>query len=451
MRLLHMSRASVALVALVGLTSMADAQVPANPGGESGNLGLAALRSSSSSSSSGWHHHSPHRGVMVDDDGLQCRHAAYTTIQDAVDAGAGKIQVCAGTYPENVLIPAGAKITLEGYGHGEARVTGVAGSAGPIIDVEAGSNVTIRKLTVDGESALAGGTVVGIRYTEASGTVERVKVLNIRNASGSSQGSGIQVLSTGPKAKLTVTKSRVENYTRSGIIGNGDGADIRVTYNTVIGPVLPRVWAPNGIQVSRDAKGQVTRNKVDSNISPNPNGGAGSGILAFCPGRTTIQSNTVTGGDLGISIADTAKARVQSNNVSRTNFEAISLQLLGDYFGDLGCTPPVSPVEDNTVSSNYAHDNLLDGISFSNFDGSGTATGSPNNNLISYNKIRDNGGDGIHVYTGTDNRFYRNRVSGSGSGTNAVDDSLGGGTAGTANTWIANNCQPGMPAGICAF
>ena len=69
---------------------------------------------------------------------------------------------------------------------------------------------------------MAGGVVWGIRYSDADGKIKDVEVLNIRNDTGASQGVGIRAESTaGAKAKVRVMKSRVDNYTRVGINGNG--------------------------------------------------------------------------------------------------------------------------------------------------------------------------------------------------------------------------------------
>lgn len=381
--------------------------------------------------------------VVVDDGGG----ADFTTIQDAVNSGAKKIIVRAGTYAENVTIGPNANVTLDGDGSGSTWVTGVAGTAGPIINVLAGSKVIIEDLAVDGGSAMAGGTVYGILYDQANGTIEDVEVRNIRDASGGAQGVGIRVQSSGTVAKVTVDECVVSNYTRAGINGNGPGVKLTIRQSTVSGPVLPRVWAPNGIQISRGAEGTVKNNHVDNNPSPNPPGGAGSGILLFCAGPTLVQSNKVTSADLGIGIADNANGKVLNNEIEDSAFDGISLQFIGLYYGaPLGCDPSVSPTHDNLVQNNKIKNSVYDGISFANYDLASAPT-TPNDNRILTNQIEGSGFDGIHVYDGAGNQLSKNRIETSG-GTDAVDDTIGGGTAGTANTWTKNKGATSVPPGL---
>lgn len=379
--------------------------------------------------------------VVVDDDGGE----DFTTIQDAVDSGAEKIIIRAGTYAENVTIPGGSDVTLEGSGVGATNVTGVAGTNGPIIDVLPGSKVVIKELTVDGGSAMSGGTDYGIRYEESDGRIKNVEVKNIRNASGSAQGIGIRVSSSGAKAKVRVEKTIVSNYTRVGIYGNGVGVKLTVKKCDIDGPVLPRVWAPNGIQISRGAEAKVRGNEVNNNPSPNPPGGAGSGILLFCAGPTNVKNNTVRAADLGIAVADNDGAKILNNDIYDSVFDGISLQFIGLFWGDIGCG--VTPPENNLIKNNDIKDSGDTGVSLVNFDPTTIST-TPNNNLIIINDIQGSAVEGIHIWDGADNRIFNNDISGSGS-TDSVDDTSGAGTAGTANTWKNNSCSSSTPAGLC--
>ncbi len=411
-----------------------------------------------------------------------CPGTLCSSIQDAVDTGKAYIRVCAGTYPEDVIIGPGVKV-LKGDGPGRTVVTGIAGTAGPIIEVLAGSNVRIQGLTVDGRSAMSAGNsddpddsddpngpVYGIRYSDASGAIKHVEVLNIRNQSGSDQGIGIRVQTSdsSQRAKVVVASSKVKNYTRVGINGNGEGVHLTALFNKVAGPSGYKLWAPNGIQIARGAKGNVVANYVDNNPSPNVPGGAGSGILLFCAGETTVAGNTVTRADLGIALADQANAHVAGNLVKDAYFDGISLQFLGLYFGDIGCTSldAPKPVENNRVVANHVRDSGDTGVSLVNFDYD-RAPYTPNDNLLMFNKIRGSGdgasdaeNDGIHVFTFTEpgdsspsyeptgNTFELNTIKDS-TDKDAVDETRNSGSAGTANIWNRNRCTSADPTGLC--
>jgi parallel beta-helix repeat protein len=377
--------------------------------------------------------------LVVDDDGVECPNADFTTIQAAVDAAAAEpgtqeIRVCKGMYAENVSIGLDNSVVIFGDGVGLTVVKGVAGTAGPIINAADAVQVDIRNLTVDGMSAMANVSVCnGIRYQQTSGTIQDVAVLNIRNASGSCQGIGIRAESTGQSINVQVQDTHVENFTRVGINGNGEGVKIKIVANDVVGPVDPKVWAPNGIQVARGASGTVKNNDISDAISPNPSGGAGSGIILFCAGKSTVTNNQISNSDLGIAIADNANAKVSNNDVDGSLFEAFSLQYIGTLFGDLGCPLFPSPTEKNKLINNKATASTENGVSLAGFDPMNASI--PTTNIIKKTDIKDSGIDGIHVFSGEKNRFIKNDIGSSGN-LDIVDDTIP-----TPNTWRKNACH----------
>ncbi len=389
--------------------------------------------------------------LLVDDDLAQCPAAQFTSIQTAVTAAAAtpgtqKIRVCAGTYPENVSIGPGNSLEIVGDGTAKTFITGVAGTAGPIIGADKAGRVTVEDLTIDAKGALQGAVVFCVQYRETDGVIKNVAVLNARNPDGSSQGIGIRVESTGAPTDVRIEDNLVQNFTRAGISANGLGVTVHVEGNTVVGPVPPKVWAPNGIQISRGAQGVVEGNEVRDATSPNPPGGAGSGILLFCAGPSTVQGNEVLGSDLGIALGDNADGRVIGNEVRDSVFDAYSLQFIGTLFGPLGCPAFPSPTTNNLLEGNKAFGSGENGVSIASFDPTNPAP--PSGNRIVETEIRNSGIDGIRVFDGTGNLFAGNSISGSGEH-DAHDDTVGTGTAGTANTWEANDCVTSQPPGLC--
>ena len=395
--------------------------------------------------------------LLVDDNMAQCP-GALPTIQAAVNMaallpGRQKIRVCAGTYGENVLIGVGNGVDIFGDGPGVTVVTGMPATPGPVFDATGAGRVTIENLTVNANSMLAGGTVRGIRFTNTDGRVQDTQVLNIRDASGGSQGLAISVISSAGQSEVHVWENDLDNFTRVGVLVSGEGASVHVKGNRIEGPDAPRVWAPNGIQISRGSHGVVLDNDVTNIPSPAPPNGAGSGIILFCSGKATVQGNRVSNADIGITIADTEGASIIGNEVQDANFDGISLQFLGFVFGPLGCPndPAPSPVRKNLINNNVLLDSGEVGISLANFDDV-TLPNQPEDNLISNNQIEHSGNEGIHVFNTvanpSDNSFVKNVIRDS-VGFDADDDTQGDGTAGTANNWHANRCIKDDPDGLC--
>lgn len=399
--------------------------------------------------------------LLVDDDGLDCPDAAYSTVQAAVDAaalipGVQTIRVCAGTYPENVLIgPGSNSVTIVGEGVALTRITGGGGVPGtPIIDIMRAGRVELKKLTVDGGGAMVPDpdfVVRGVRFTETNGLVEDVHVLNIRTAAGG-QGLALRVdsslVANSLAANVRVERTRVENYTRVGIMANGINTRVTVTDSVVIGPAGPTSWAANGMQISRGAQGQIKDNVVSGAASPVPPAGTGTGILLFCAGKSTVEGNDVSASDVGVSVTDTERARVLRNTLHDNNFDGATIETLGLYYGvDLGCPGGAKAPTNNIVDRNTMKDNAVNGVSVYSSD---LLTGVPTKNRITGNTISGSANFGIGIYNGSANVLSANRITTSGV-FDASDATLGGGTAGTANTWAANRCLTDSPDGLCAL
>src|SRR5712692_2967709 len=93
--------------------------------------------------------------LIVDDDGLDCPNFQYMTIQAAVNAAmpGDTIKVCAGTYMEQVTIPAGKdNLTLFSAPDLQAVIKAPLVMTGPeaIVRVNGAYNVTIRHFTITG-------------------------------------------------------------------------------------------------------------------------------------------------------------------------------------------------------------------------------------------------------------------------------------------------------------
>jgi len=298
--------------------------------------------------------------LIVDDDGLDCPNRQYMTIQAAVDAAmpGDKIKVCAGTYMEQVTIPAGKDgLTLFAEAAFQAVIKAPPVMTGQmvIVRVNGAQDVTIRHFTITGPG---GGPCNSIRYgvfvdDGGSALITDNHITEIQDTpfSGCQNGLGVAVGRTlmpdGPTTgSATVVHNLIDKYQKGGVLVDNASSSAEVAYNEVVGAGPTAVIAQNGIQVSRGADGDVHHNKV-SQPDYIPTTDEATGILLFSD----------------------PKARVHHNDV---------------FLNEVGIALFVVTASNAEVSYNNSRNNLSDGIH---------AYDSTSGNLIAYNKAFENGMD----------------------------------------------------------
>ncbi|MFZ0479983.1 MAG: hypothetical protein WAL71_12610 [Terriglobales bacterium] len=347
---------------------------------------------------------------------------SYATIGAAVSAVAADttIDVCPGTYPEQVVIK--KRLTLTGVQSGSSAAAVVvppsSGLVANVYDIYGDHNavqiavldaasVTISNLTVDGSgNGLSGcGTdIQGIYFQNSTGTISNNAVRNqILTGSdlGCQDGLAINVESNGGTPAVTIKDNSVRNYQKNGITASGlgsgaPGPKVTVTGNTVIGIGATPAIAQNGIQIGFGATAKVTDNYVADDVYT---GGywASSGILIYASAGVTASSNTAesaqysitTDSDPTYGVAD--GATISSNHIGG-----------GDDAIDL-CS------NNNSATSNTVYGSTQDGIHSDDTCSSGAVV-SGNNNTITGNTINE-ACAGILLGTGTGttsspNTFY---------------------------------------------
>jgi Periplasmic copper-binding protein (NosD) len=215
----------------------------------------------------------------------------------AVLAGA-TVDVCPGTYPEQVTIT--TPLTLLGVSNGNANAAvvtvpgggliqnGTASLSGPHatqILVQDVGPVTINGLTVDGSSnnCPPPGNVDGIAYLSNSGTAfGKVTNSSVRNTSNnvSCSAPGNAIYGEGGSSNpLTVQGNTVRGFSGNGIsfVSNQTGT---ILSNTIVGGTTGIVLnsTPTGVK--------ATGNNVSA---------GGSGITLTSANSATVQTNTITG------------------------------------------------------------------------------------------------------------------------------------------------------------
>ena len=273
--------------------------------------------------------------------------SSHSTIQSAVNSADGNdtVYIRNGSYTEQVFVGTG-KDSLTILGQSEAGVvihaptTGLTSfatdpNANPVnrqlfsVVTVAGSDlVTIRNLTVDGDSQagqVAGsGDFNGIAYVNSSGTVEDVTVREIRDTlAGPTQVSGNQrgnaVLATytaGSPKQFNLIDSTITDYQKTGVVMRN--ATVNLDDNTVTGFGVQDSQAQNGIQLSSGSTGIVNNNHISA-LGLTSGAASASGILLFNAGIVSITGNGYTGTaveDIAIALVNTSGTTISGNIIT---------------------------------------------------------------------------------------------------------------------------------------
>ena len=339
---------------------------------------------------------------MVDDDGAadpgNCDGAGTVsaTIQGAVTAVAAgtKIDVCPGTYTEQVSVTGAAKnnVELRSVTPQQAVIKAPATMADPgdIVRVNGASDVAIRDFAISGPlpNALFCSTFVrsGIRVDGGgSATIDGNQISEIRAADANLRGcqNGIAIMvgrnSESTSGTATITNNVIGAFQKGGILVDGADSSADVGLNQVTGEGPVNYIAQNGVQISRGATGHVAGNTVQDHTYSLAPTSSSSGILVFQPGAgLVINNNDVRENDDNIPLFTASGVVVQQNAVRNSTF--------------------------------------YDGL-FADGDTSGNQFAQ---NVASNNDLFD-----------------------------CEDLSIGGGTSGTANSWSGNIGTTAVPPGIC--
>lgn len=270
--------------------------------------------------------------LVVDDDKVQCPNAAFSNIQDAVDAATpgAVIRVCPGNYAEQVAIHKPLTIAADSGavlmpGTMKQNTTSLFDGAplATAILVTDTTDVTIEGLIVDGANNGVGQCsprIFGIAFQNASGEISRVAIRNFRlgtGLGGCQSGTGIFVQSGGGGiSNVEIEKSTIHDFQKNGITADEVGTQVSVHGNVVTGIGPTAGAAQNGIQIGFGASGHVMRNTVTGNSYTGMNNASSAGILVFggCGGELTtgvqIVANIVgdatpaDGNDIGVALAN---------------------------------------------------------------------------------------------------------------------------------------------------
>src|SRR5947207_1845730 len=384
------------------------------------------------------------RTIVVDNDFADCPQADFNSIQLAVNVAepGDKILVCPGIYVENPPpAPAAVLITksdlrIEAQGApGDVILQGTSAQLAGFHLLNT-KGVLVQGFTVEGfgtpgfgaPNFLSQGGNIRIEGGSENTSSENTILKNVTK--DSLLGDGIQVINSSANV--------VEQNTASDNLGpNSDGVQLagEFAFNNVIrhnetfgnGQIGINIFGPLG------TGNVVFGNRSYDNRRIGMRNVSSTGTLAGGAHGTVIENNHVFANGLplipnaitgGIVVGASHDVIVRNNRSERNNQSGIRLQ---------------NSAVSNLVEKNEVFQNTQDGIQLqTNVDA----------NIVQLNLVRQNVRDGIRVF---DTASAENTIEGNvlldNAEHDAHDDSVGLGTAGTANFWINNKCGRDDPPG----
>jgi nitrous oxidase accessory protein NosD len=316
------------------------------------------------------HHHGP-RPVYVslqgsaNKSGRSCKHAKYTSIQDAIEAAKlkGTVVVCKGTYPGGINLD--RRVILSGKPGATIDATGDAYGIGV-----SASYATVVGFTVKNANAadqIDDGIITAGFGPSGPVAANHVKIL--KNVVTGNLGSGIDLNSTVGSVAI-------------GNKANGNGVGINVaddlgtpsTKNKIAFNIANRNFGGCGIALADHSGAGVTDNLVFANVANGnglstataPDASAGSGVILASPVPNSIVTGNVIllnkfsgNGHAGVVVhAHAPGANFSGNAISRnligTNnvrTDESDTQTTGIYLGSL--SPQTITVTGNQIHDDY--------------------------------------------------------------------------------------------------
>jgi hypothetical protein len=310
--------------------------------------------------------------LIVDDDGRASPPAncgaptpTFTMIEPAVEASnpGDTVNVCPGTYPEQVSVEADeSAITLRSIVFRAAVIKAppVMTEPGDVVTINAAQNATLRDFTIAGPlpdhlfCSLALRT--GVRVIGGGSAIVRGnRITEMRAANpalrGCQNGFGLAVgrQFEGQTGRVTGFDNHIDLYQKGGVYVDNAGSRAELWGNLVQGEGPTPVIAQNGVQISRGAVANARGNRVEDNTYSLAPVFSASGILLFQAGATTtISSNRVVRNDDNIAAYGGTSGTTILRNVvlDSTFFDGIYM----------GVDTANNRIEENFLRNNAEHD-----------------------------------------------------------------------------------------------
>jgi hypothetical protein len=297
-----------------------------------------------------------------------CEHPAYSSIQEAIDGSGAAIQVCGGTYQEQLhierpvtIVGNGARVEVPASPQKSATACDAASEAGDgledqdLISVCTAGKVTLNGLTVDAiwpgapdgpsESCAynlygilaAGG--VSLQLTETTVIGAAPSVIN-----GCQYGVGVEIGMSyavpAQTATAKLTQDIVNGYQKNGVTVDGAGSSAKIADIGVTGAGKTAAIGQNGIGVQLGAKALISSSVIKRNECENVTCGPDAltqyqaeGVYFYgAAAGSSLKSSDITENDAGVENEDTsatepsaAQVTLSGDTIAKNRYEGVLL------------------------------------------------------------------------------------------------------------------------------
>jgi len=307
--------------------------------------------------------------LLVDDDNIPCSTAKYHTINAALAAAeAGdEIDICAGTYPEQVVLtkplvlngePIGsAKVVIQPPALPVSRPSVIGGklvTAGILVDAP---RVVLENLNVDLSHAVATGcapVVTGVYARNASGAITNLDVGGAHATTTTDCDTGVGLLVEGGtagavfgqpvlgQAVLSIADSTFHDNQKGGVVVLGNRASVKIKDSGAFGTGPTATGAAqNGFELSSGVRGRL-QNLDIRNFDTLVPGKTATGLLAFGAGKVRLRGATIQNVQTGVFVVGNGM-RVLSSQLG--DLQSDGIVFLGTKNRALGNNIDVSSVD----------------------------------------------------------------------------------------------------------
>jgi hypothetical protein len=290
--------------------------------------------------------------------GKSCAQPGFSTIQSAINAGGATVNVCTGTYTEQLTITKAVKlVAFNGSGTATVVMPAAAVNSTTTCDTMVGEQkdeisictpdtVNITGLNVQAviPTASCAGQLYGI-FVGEGGTLKSTNMAingastNVAGLKGCQYGVAVEVGNKTPAevGHAVLNKDTVTGYQKNGPTVKSPGSTLTVTASTVTGSGPNPDIAQNGIQVSFGAKGTVNSSTVSGNEC-NAGSCSASNIEEQATGLLFFEAAT--------------GSKVASSTLKEND--------IGAYYASGSATVPITP--DLTLSKDVFTNNRYEGV-----------------------------------------------------------------------------------------